>query len=42
MALFDRLDPDQQLHIVISLDDPNRTDWNFCRNPVAAVCCCET
>lgn len=29
MALFDHLDPDQQSRIVVPLDDPNRTNWNF-------------
>jgi hypothetical protein len=29
MALFDRLDPDQQSRIVVPLEDSNRTNWNF-------------
>lgn len=29
MALFDQLDPAQQAKIVVPLENPNRTNWNF-------------
>ncbi len=29
MALFDNLDAQQRAQIVVPLDDPNRTNWNF-------------